>query len=318
MGWRLLINQRVDVRAIPSQLSDQPGFKRLDGDPDDSVAGLDVGSSGGIPELSLSIVVPAYNEERTIICAVREILAVAYPFPTEILVVDDGSRDSTLSSLESIRDPRLVVHRHPVNLGKGAAVRTGIARASGTHLLIFDADLEYDPRDILNLVEPIRRGRARVVYGSRIHGNNTAFHSLRYALGGRATTWCANVLFNSYLQDLHTCLKLLPLELVRQLELTEPGFGLDTEITAKLLSLGIRPLEVPISYYSRSHAEGKKLNWRHGVECLRILARIKRNPLELDGGWAEYRGGDWGATSCAAEAVAVDHPPPTRLRRAAG
>jgi hypothetical protein len=119
--------------------------------------------------------------------------------------------------------------------------------------------------------------RAKVVYGSRIQGIETAYHSLHYAIGNRATTWAANILFNAYMKDLHTCLKLIPLDLVRQLNLSETGFGLDTEVTAKILRLGIRPYEVPVSYYSRSRDEGKKITWRDGLSCVNILWRVRRS-----------------------------------------
>jgi len=239
--------------------------------------------------VKLSILVPAYNEERTIKKVVNALLAAQYPCPVEVVVVDDGSHDATSLRLKELSDPRLKAFRHPVNKGKGAAVRTGIARATGTHVVIFDADLEYDPRDIQKLIEPVRQDKARVVYGSRIQGNNTAFHSLKYAIGGRVTTWYANVLYNSYLKDLHTCLKLMPLDLARELKLTEHGFGLDTEITARILARGIRPLEVPVSYYGRTAAEGKKLTWRHGVECVWVLTRVRADSrTTVDDRWAGY------------------------------
>jgi len=225
----------------------------------------------------LSIVMPAYNEGATIMYALKRVLEVDYPCAVEIIVVNDGSRDDTAALLATVGDQRVRVETHRSNRGKGAAVLTGVWAARGSHLLVFDADLEYDPNDIPALLRPVLSRRAKVVYGSRIQGIETAYHSLHYAIGNRATTWAANILFNAYMKDLHTCLKLIPLDLIRQLELSETGFGLDTEVTAKILRLGIRPYEVPVSYYSRSRDEGKKITWRDGFSCMNILLRVRRS-----------------------------------------
>jgi dolichol-phosphate hexosyltransferase len=250
--------------------------------------GGDAGTRGatGTREVSLSFVMPVYNEARTVVEAVRQVLSVAYPVPVELIVVDDGSTDTTLLELAVIDDPRVRVHRHPVNLGKGAAVRSGVHMATGTHVLPFDADLEYSPDDVPRLLAPVVAGRCDVVYGTRLFGVNTVYQSYRYAMGNRVTTLVANVLFDSYLSDLHSCLKLVPRDLFSSLRLTETGFGLDTEITASLLRRGIRPFEVPISYHSRTHAEGKKISWRDGVSCLQILGRVRfaRSRRTPDGG----------------------------------
>ena len=234
----------------------------------------------------ISIVVPAFNEERTVEEAVRELLAVAMPFQAEFIVVDDGSSDDTLILLRGIRDPRLRLVRHPRNRGKGAALQTGAELARGTHILPFDADREYDPRDIPRLVAPVLGGRCAVVFGSRTLGANTVYQSFRYALGNRALTFFANVLYDSAISDLHTCLKLVPLPLFRSLELSENGFGLDTELTAGILRAGIRPFGVSISYYSRTRDQGKKIGWRDAVACLRILGRKRfaSAPAEVAGG----------------------------------
>ncbi len=180
-----------------------------------------------------------------------------------------------MSLLSLISDDRVIVHRHSVNKGKGAALLSAASLATGTHLLPFDADLEYAAEDIPKMLEPVLKGRSEVVYGTRLFGCNTVYQSYRYAVGNRLLTFLANVLFNANLSDLHTCLKLVPTALLRKLRLNEIGFGLDTELTALILRRGVRPFEVPISYYSRSHAQGKKINWRDAVKCVWVLLRVR-------------------------------------------
>lgn len=225
--------------------------------------------------IKLSILMCAYNEERTIARAVREVLTADYPCEMELIIVDDGSTDATPALLTRVNDPRVIVHRHSGNRGKGAALLSAAALASGTHILPFDADLEYSPDDIARVVYPVMIGRCDVVYGARIFGFNTVYHSYKYAVGNRWLTRIANILFNSYLSDLHTCLKLIPMNMFKSLDLSELGFGLDTEVTALLLKAGVRPFEVPVSYYSRTHDQGKKINWRDAVACLSILVKVR-------------------------------------------
>lgn len=230
-------------------------------------------------DVALTIVMPAYNEARTLREAVQVIVDLDLPCSFELIVVDDGSTDDTSSILAAMDAPGLRVFRHTVNRGKGAAVRTGIANARGTHLLVFDADLEYSADDISDLIGPMLDG-APMVYGARsAHIEGQGF---RYAVGNRVMTGAANLLFGTGISDLHTCLKLLPVATLRDLHLTEEGFGLDTEITAEMLRRGITPVEVPISYHPRSKKEGKKITWRDGVRCLAILFRVRtRPPIEV-------------------------------------
>jgi glycosyltransferase involved in cell wall biosynthesis len=229
-------------------------------------------------DVKLSILMPAYNERATIGPAVEAVLDTEFPCDVELIVVDDGSQDGTADIADRVADERTIVHRHPGNRGKGAALATAAELASGSHIVPFDADLEYEPEDVARMLEPVLQARSEVVYGTRLFGSNTRYQSLRHAIGNRALTAAANVMFDAYIRDLHTCLKLMPLRLFRELELEETRFGLDTEVTAGLLKRGIRPFEVPVSYHSRSPEHGKKLTWRDGVECLRVLARVRMRP----------------------------------------
>jgi glycosyltransferase involved in cell wall biosynthesis len=252
-------------------------------------------------QVKLSILMPAYNEARTIEKAVEAVLATDFPFDHEVIVVNDGSSDATGAILDRIQDPRTVVYHHPRNMGKGAALHTGAAVATGTHIVPFDADLEYSPADLNRMMEPVIEGRYDVVYGTRLFGVNTMYQSYRHAMGNRALTLAANLMFDAYLSDMHTCLKLLPLDLFRHMQLSESGFGLDTEITAKILKMGIRPFEVPVTYHSRSVEHGKKITWRDGVECLQVMARVRvRKP----------------ATRVVAEPPTVSNPMPVNGQQA--
>src|SRR5581483_4504815 len=226
-------------------------------------------------ETRLSIVMPVYNEAKTIAAAIDQVLAVDYPCPVELIVVDDGSRDGSSTFLDGCAPRGVRVVRHPRNRGKGAALRSGVARATGTHLIVLDADLEYSASDIPAMLAPVLERRADHVFGTRIFGMNTCFRSFRFAMGGRVLTLLANLIFDSCLTDMHTCLKLVPTAHFRQLTLTENGFGLDTELTGRLLRGGVRPLEVPIRYTARSVEDGKKITWRDGMRCVSILIRVR-------------------------------------------
>ena len=225
--------------------------------------------------MKLSILVPVYNEVSTVEHVLARIVAVDYPCDVEVVVVDDGSTDGTAEVLDKLdMADEVVVQRHTANRGKGAAIRTAAGLATGDVMTICDADLEYDPDDLPALVAPVLRGEAEVVFGTRTFGSHTSY-SFWYVMGNRAVTMFANVLFNCYISDLETCFKLLPLPLYRQLDVRAAGFGMEAEVTGKLLRRGVRPYEVPISYRARSREEGKKLTWRDGVEALWILLRIR-------------------------------------------
>jgi dolichol-phosphate hexosyltransferase len=222
----------------------------------------------------LSILMPVYNESATVHRAVKRVLDVSFPCPVEIVIVDDASTDGTSQIIDGLHDDRLIKLRHPANRGKGAAIRTAAAAASGDFIVPFDADLEYQPEDILLLLQPVLSAEADVVYGSRTFGSHSAY-SFWYVMGNKAVTTFANVLFNSYIADLETCFKLMPLDLFTGLNVTSDGFGMEAEITGKLLARRIRPFEVPITYRARSRDAGKKITWRDGVQALWILARIR-------------------------------------------
>ncbi|MGH3201220.1 MAG: glycosyltransferase family 2 protein [Streptosporangiaceae bacterium] len=224
--------------------------------------------------VKLSILMPVYNEARTVQAVVKRVLDVDFPCAVEVVIVDDASTDGTAGILGDIHDERLVKLRHPVNRGKGAAIRTAVGAATGDFMVPLDADLEYQPEEIPKLLEPVLSGEAEVVYGSRGFGSHAAY-SFWYVMGNKGVTTVANVLFNAYIADLETCFKLMPLDLLRSLRITSEGFGMEAEITGKLLARGIRPFEVPITYRARSREAGKKITWRDGVEAIWILARIR-------------------------------------------
>ncbi len=224
--------------------------------------------------MKLSVLMPAYNEQATLAAAVKRVLDVDYPCELELVVVDDGSADRTAEVLAGLHDPRLVVHRHAGNRGKGAAIRTAAGQATGDFMIICDADLEYAPEQIPSLLAPVLAGEAEIVYGTRTFGSHTAF-SFWYVMGNKSVTMAANILFDAWISDLETCFKLLPTELYRALDVREAGFGMEAEITGKVLKIGVRPYEVPISYVARRREEGKKLTWRDGVEALWILLKLR-------------------------------------------
>lgn len=229
--------------------------------------------------MKLSILMPVFNEVSTLRSAVKDVMDVDYPCDMELVIVDDGSTDGSRSLYRELEpDPRIRVHLHSRNQGKGAAIRTAADLAQGEYVIVCDADLEYDPAEIPRLLRPVLNGESEVVYGTRTFGSHNAYSYL-YVLGNRGVTTVANILFNCYISDLETCFKLLPAQLYRSLDIREKGFGMEAEVTGKLLRRGIRPYELPISYKARSRTAGKKLTWRDGVEAVWILVRERFRPL---------------------------------------
>jgi dolichol-phosphate hexosyltransferase len=224
---------------------------------------------------------PVYNEEARVAETLKQALEVDYPCDTELVVVNDGSKDRTAEILDSINDPQLRVIHHLQNMGKGAAIRTAVDAADGDYMVILDADLEYDPRDIPRLLQPVLDGRAKIVYGNRTFGGHASF-SFWYVMGNKAVTLYANILFNSYIGDLETCFKLMPLPVYRSLNVKSRGFGMEAEVTGKLLRRKLRPHEVPITYTARTREEGKKITAWDGVKAIAIITveRLRPRPKQ--------------------------------------
>ena len=219
--------------------------------------------------MKVSVVIPVYNECATLVEIVRQVQAV--PLDKEIIVVDDGSTDGSRQIIEALctEHDNLTAVFHSVNQGKGAALRTGFAKISGDVLIVQDADLEYDPSEYPSLLEPIRSGRADVVYGSRFLGSGP--HRVLYFwhyLGNKFITLCSNMFTNLNLTDVETCFKVFRADVIHRIEVRESRFGFEIEITAQVAQLGCRVYEVGISYSGRTYADGKKITWKDGVAAL--------------------------------------------------
>lgn len=223
--------------------------------------------------MKISVVMPIYNERATIAEILRRVRAVE--LDKEIICVDDHSTDGTWDILqEEAQVPGTRVFRHPKNRGKGAAVRTGLEQAQGDVVIIQDADLEYDPQDYHALLRPIQLGRSKVVYGSRFQGEHSAMF-FWHSVGNRLLTLVANILFNAALSDMETCYKVFTAEVAQRLRLRSERWGFDPEITARILKMGYRIYEVPISYSGREFYEGKKISWRDGFTVLATIVRYR-------------------------------------------
>ncbi len=220
----------------------------------------------------VTVVMPAYNEEASIAEAIARVLE--QPFVRELVVVDDGSTDGTREILATLSDDRLRVVEHERNQGKGAALRTGIALATSRFVAIQDADLEYDPADLLGLLGPLRDGRADVVYGSRFSGSGE--HRVLYywhSVGNRFLTTLSNMATNINLTDMETCYKVFRREVIQAVDIQENGFGFEPEVTAKVAAMGCRIYEIGVSYSGRTYAEGKKINWKDGMRAVYAIGK---------------------------------------------
>jgi glycosyltransferase involved in cell wall biosynthesis len=223
---------------------------------------------------SLTVIMPVYNERTTVAEVIRRMRAVELPLTLQVIVVDDGSSDGSDKVLRAVEDSTVRVIRHERNQGKGAAIRTGMAEARGDLLLIQDADLEYDPGDWPRLLDPILKGKARVVFGSRFTGERKNMLPLHW-FGNRLLSLVTNVLYSSTLSDMETCYKLFDAQVLEGITITSDRFEFEPEITAKVLRRGHRIYEVPISYAGREFDEGKKITWRDGFGALKALIKFR-------------------------------------------
>lgn len=225
--------------------------------------------------MRLSIIVPVFNERATVLEVLDRVSAI--DAEAEIIVVDDGSTDGTSDLLaERARrtDRRIVLVQHPVNRGKGAALTSGVERATGDYVIIQDADLEYDPADYTKLIAVVEARQAEAVYGSRFGGAPSSM-SLRHRIGNRLLTGLTNLLYGSSLTDMETCYKLFARDVVAKLPLAADRFDIEPELTARVLRQGIEIVEVPISYSGRSYVSGKKIDWRDLIVAVRTLIRLR-------------------------------------------
>jgi len=215
---------------------------------------------------------PCFNEEQTVEAAAERVLAS--PYTAELIIVDDGSTDATLDRAKNIGDPRLSILEQRPNRGKGAALRRGFAQATAPFVIVQDADLEYDPSDFEQMLEPLLDGRADVVFGSRFQGANA--HRVLYfwhRVGNGVLTTLSNMFTNLNLSDVETCYKAFRRDVIQGLDLKEDRFGFEPEVTAKLARGSWRVYEVGISYAGRTYAEGKKIGWRDGMQAIRCIVQ---------------------------------------------
>ena len=224
---------------------------------------------------SLTVVMPLYNEAATVRTSVDRLLATVLPVDVELIVVDDGSSDGGADTLIDLVDSGTIrLIRHPKNRGKGAAVRTGIAHATGELLTILDADLESNPEDFRELLTPIIEDGEEVVYGTRVFSAHSA-HSFIFVMGNKLINFWASLLFNAWLSDVETCFKMARTETWRRIALSSEGFGIEAESTAKFLRAGLGIYEVPIRYKARGKTQGKKMRAKDGIVALAILLKVR-------------------------------------------
>lgn len=231
---------------------------------------------------SLSIIVPVYNEEEHLAAVVQRIYAAPCPIEREFIFVNDASTDRSLEVLVGLQEKyKFVLENHPVNRGKGAAIITGIVRATGDYIVIQDADFEYDPNEIPSLLAPLLSDKADVVFGSRFRDGSPQVHRTFHFFVNWTLTFLSNLLSGIRLTDMETCYKLFRADLLKAMQIQSQRFGIEVEVTAYVAKVRARVFEMPISYFPRTRLQGKKINWKDGVAALFHLLRFNCfTPLE--------------------------------------
>jgi len=233
-----------------------------------------------IKSMKLSVIMPVYNEATTVAVILKKLIAV--PVVSEVVVVNDGSDDNSNQKIKALikshkKNVKKIKYFSKKNGGKGSAVRLGLTKVTGDYTMIQDADLEYDPDDILELIRPIKKGRAEIIYGSRFlgpHSNLLFWHRV----GNTLLNLAVNLLYNTTLSDMETCYKVLPTKLFKSLNIKANKFDMEPEITCKILKRGYKIYEVPITYVGRDFTEGKKITWRDGLDAAFVIIALRLLP----------------------------------------
>jgi glycosyltransferase involved in cell wall biosynthesis len=224
--------------------------------------------------VKLTIIIPVYNEVNTFFNIIERVKRVVVPVDKEIIVVDDGSTDGTQTIIEKLNDSQIKVIYHSRNQGKGTAINTAQKQVTGDIVIIQDADLECQPEDYPRLIKPILEGRAEVVYGSRFLRPQRITRFWHY-LGNKCFTFLTNLLYQAHLSDMETCFKVFPAKVFKQINIKSRRFDFEPEITAKILKLGLKIVEVPLTYYGRTYREGKKIGWRDALATIWALLKYR-------------------------------------------
>ena len=224
--------------------------------------------------MMISVIIPVFNEEKTIGEVIEKVQGV--DIEKEIIIVDDGSTDKTREILRNIKEGNIKIIFHDKNLGKGGALKTGFLHAKGDIIIPQDADLELDPMEYHNLIEPILKGYADVVYGSRFAGGRPrGVYRLLNKLGNDFLTSLTNIIYNTTLTDMETCYKVFKKEVLKDIEIKSRDFTIEPEITAKIFKKKCRVCEVPVAYYARGESEGKKIKWWHAISAVWALIKYR-------------------------------------------
>jgi glycosyltransferase involved in cell wall biosynthesis len=232
--------------------------------------------------LLLSIIIPVFNEESNIDLCIESICKVNFPCNVEYIIIDDGSTDNSWEHIKKAKSKisnNIITFKQQQNLGKGAAIHKGLTAASGNIVTIQDADLELDPNELVQLIQPLIESKADVVFGSRFHKGRFQVHRTYHYLANRFLTFLSNIFSNLYLSDMETCYKVMNLDIMSNLDLKAKRFGFEPEIVAKIAKLNLRVLELPINYYARSKKQGKKIGWKDGFAAIWHIIKYNIMPL---------------------------------------